>query len=164
MTLSSAAASQTTQCSSALYVLLVHTTVRRGCRPAAATPSLLSPHSCINPITMLYSPLPATLNLRAAVIEIDWVAGSGATVRRRTNVCRLGDDTMDVYTRVVTFDGAEHNSLLGACVCPVPLHVTLPLHHSTTAPPCPQPFSCTHTYTHAHTHTMHRSKLPLPLH
>ena len=47
------------------------------------------------------------------MIEIEWSSGHGVVVHRRTNVCRLSDSTIDVYSRLVTFEGAEHNSLLG---------------------------------------------------
>lgn len=32
-------------------------------------------------------------------------------LERRENVCRLRDRTLNMYQRVVTFEGAAHNSL-----------------------------------------------------
>ena len=45
-----------------------------------------------------------------------WSKDLGLAVHRRTNVTRLADETLDFYERIVTFEGLEHNSILGAVI------------------------------------------------
>jgi hypothetical protein len=44
------------------------------------------------------------------VLKISYMNGL-ISVHRRTNINRLGDDTIDVYERLVTYEGPPHHSI-----------------------------------------------------
>jgi hypothetical protein len=87
------------------YHTQTHTSTHTHCLDRHGFPSSCSLYLATAPSACLLPP---------AMLEVEWSANAPTVVHRRTNVCRISDETLDTYSRLVTFEGAEHNSLLGA--------------------------------------------------
>jgi len=55
---------------------------------------------------------------KLAILQVTWTPNL-CLIQRRTNINKLGDQKINLYEKVVTFEGAEHFTVLDSVTSPI---------------------------------------------